>query len=138
MNWWFLAAGSLSLVTAAVHMLLGGPEIHLPVQASEDLSREVRAVMAVVWHGVSAILSLSGAATIYAACTGKLKSTVVFIAAQHAALAALFIGYGFVRFGSLLVIPQWTLFFVIVVLTGLGLRPWSRNPGAGTDPAAIP
>ena len=136
MNWWIFASGLLSLTTAAVHVFLGGPEVHLPVQANDGLTLEVRAVMAVVWHGISAILILSGVAKIYSACTGQIRSAIAFIAAQYLALAALFIGYGAIRFGSLLVIPQWTLFVVILATLGLGLRR-RRAPSRVAAPAEV-
>ena len=117
-----MIGGILSLATAAIHLFLGGPEVHAPIQSNDGLSPEVRATMAVVWHGVTAVLLLSGAVNIYAAYSGRMRSAVALIAAQYLALAALFVGYGFVRFGSLWVMPQWTLFIVLVGLVGMGLR----------------
>lgn len=122
MNWWMMIAGMLSLVTAAIHVYLGGPEVHAPVQSSESLASDVRATMAVVWHGITAILLLSGATKIYAARSGRIGAVVVFIAAQYLAFVALFAGYGLSRFGSLWVLPQWTLFAVILGFIGLGLK----------------
>ncbi|WP_310541154.1 hypothetical protein [Phenylobacterium sp.] len=131
MNWWMMIAGMLSLATAAVHVFLGGPEVHAPVQSSESLALEVRATMAVVWHGITAVLLLSGATKIYAALSGRVSAVVVFIAAQYLAFVALFVGYGLAHFGSLWVLPQWTLFAVIVGFVGLGLKYPTRQGGHG-------
>ena len=136
MNWWMMIAGMLSLVTAAVHVFLGGPEVNAPVQSSESLARDVRATTAVVWHGITAILLLSGAAKVYAACSGRIRSAVVLIAAQYVALVALFAWYSLSQFGSLWVLPQWTLFTVILGFVGLGLKYPARHRGHGTSQIA--
>lgn len=122
MNWWITTSGMFSLVTAAIHVFMGGPEVNAPVQSSDALAPEVRATMAVVWHAITAILVLSGYVKIYAGYSGRMRSTVVFIAAQYIALTVLFMALGFSRFGSLWALPQWSLFVVILGCLGMGLR----------------
>lgn len=133
MNWWMMTAGVLSLLTAAIHVFLGGPEVNAPVQFSEGLALEVRATTAVVWHGITAMLILSGLSKIYAARSGQIGSAVFLVATQYVALAALFIGYGLANFGNLWVLPQWTLFVSILGFVGLGVKYPGRRNGQSAE-----
>jgi hypothetical protein len=110
------AAGCLSLFTTAVHVFLGGPEIHEPLLAS-DASELVRAVGSVVWHAITAILFLNSLALFHAARNPIVaRPLAALICVQYVAFTVLFIGYGLARFGSVFVMPQWTGFLVMSLL----------------------
>lgn len=110
------AAFSLSLLTFGVHVFLGGPEIHEPLLAS-DAPDLARAVASVIWHAVSAFLFLNSLALL---CAAKYPSVArpiaALVAAQYLSFVALFIGYGLTRFGSIAIMPQWTVFLLMSAL----------------------
>jgi len=72
MNPWFVLSGLFSLITAVIHVFLGGPEIHDVVQAASELPSLIRSVCAVIWHAVTAILIINGVLMILAAFIDKL------------------------------------------------------------------
>ncbi len=132
MNPWFVTAGALSLITAGIHAILGGPEIHDVIQAS-SLPTDVRAVSAVIWHGITAIMLVNGGMLIHAARDNCAGSAVMLIVMQYASFTALFIVCNITFFGTLFVMPQWTIFSAITALCITGLM---RGCGkAATRPA---
>jgi hypothetical protein len=109
-------AGCLSLFTTAVHVFLGGPEIHEPLLAS-DAPELVRAVGSVIWHAISAMLFLNSLALFYAARNSfAARPLAALVCVQYFAFAALFIGYGLARFGSVFIMQQWIGFLVMSLL----------------------
>jgi hypothetical protein len=121
MNKPLFAAACLSIFTFSVHVFLGGPEIHVPLLAS-NASDLVRAVGSVIWHAVSALLFLNSLALLYASKKPSLaKPLVILVVFQYFAFVALFIGYGLARFGSITVMPQWTGFLVMSALALWGI-----------------
>ncbi len=128
MNKWIFSAGMLSVLTLLLHVFGGGPEILVPVLESE-LSVELKAILSVVWHMVTAILALNALALFCAARPHAFrKPLVVLVSSQNLAFAALFVFYGLTRLGTLLPMPQWVIFIVLAGLALAGLR----NAG-GTD-----
>jgi len=127
MNLWFVSAGLLSLITALIHVFLGGPEIHDVVQGS-DLSLMSRSVSAVVWHFVTALLIINGALMILAAFVHKLVPAVLLSVVQYVAFGAIFIAYDIARYGDLLAMPQWTLFGLISLCALVGVLRSRRAP----------
>jgi len=122
MNYWILSAGILSLLTLLLHAFSGGPEIHVPILESE-LSVELKAIFSVIWHAITAVLGLSGAALLLTARRRTPpKALILFIFSQYLAFTALFVFYGLTRLESLLPMPQWTIFIVLTGLTLVGLR----------------
>ncbi len=127
MNKWILSAGILSLLTLLAHVFGGGPEIHDPVLES-DLLVELKAVLSVIWHAITAILAINGVALFMASRHARYqKPIVLLIAGQYLAFAALFIFYGWIRLGTLAPMPQWTIFIAISVLALAGLRGFTGS-----------
>jgi hypothetical protein len=121
MNKPLFAAACLSVFTFGVHVFLGGPEIHVPLLAS-NASELVRAVGSVVWHAVSALLLLNSLALFYAAGNPSMaKPLVMLVVLQYLSFVALFTGYGLARFGSITVMPQWTGFLIMSALALWGI-----------------
>ena len=133
MNKPLFAAACLSIFTFGVHVFLGGPEIHEPLLAS-NASDMVRAVGSVIWHAVSAHLLLNSLALLYAARKPLIaRPLVILVAFQYLSFVALFTGYGLARFGSVMVMPQWTGFLVISALALWGID--RRQPALQTGAA---
>ncbi len=123
MNKLILSAGILSVLTLFAHVFGGGPEIHIPVLES-DLSLELKAILSVVWHAVTAVLVINSVALFLAAKSkGAEKMLVVFVSSQYLALAILFLFYGITHLGTLLLMPQWSVFLLMPALALAGLRP---------------
>ncbi|WP_299424975.1 hypothetical protein [uncultured Shimia sp.] len=120
MNKWMLTAAGLLFLTTGVHVFLGGPEIHVPIQESE-LHPAVRAVGAVVWHAVTVMLLVFGAACAWLARNSNAPLAWLMIATQIG-FAGLFIGYGMTLLGNLTVMPQWIIFALISAIIGIGIR----------------
>lgn len=113
-----LAAGILSLLTCLAHVIGGGKEFHLPMRASA-LPAPERAVWSIVWHQITALLALNGAALIAAACRPDQAPEIAALpVALSAAFAVLFPFFSHSHLGSVRALPQWTAFLAI---TGLGL-----------------
>ena len=119
-NYWFIAAGLLMASCAGIHAFLGGPEINAPVQAA-DLDPVVRSVMDVVWHALTGLFLIFGAALIW---ISRSRNIGLFwtILATNGFFIALFLAIGVAMLGSITLMPQWTLFAAISALMLLGLR----------------
>ncbi|GAB5445699.1 hypothetical protein [Gymnodinialimonas sp.] len=113
-------AGGLYLATAAIHALVGGPEVNAPVQAS-DLDPLVRAVSAVVWHALTALFIVLGVALLWTARRVSVALVWVVLAVS-VAFVGLFLGVGVVALGSVWPMPQWVLFGGIAGVLGWGVR----------------
>lgn len=114
-------ASILSLLTCAVHVFLGGPEIHDALMAS-DAPDYARAVGSVVWHATSAILFINSLALIYGARNRTAARPLVWLVLAHyLAFAGLFLACGVVYFGSVLIMMQWVAFLAISLLALWGI-----------------
>ena len=123
MNKLILSAAMLSVLTLFAHVFGGGPEIHVPVLES-SLSLELKAVLSVVWHAITAMLLINSVALFLAAKSQySQKTLVLFVSVQYLAFAALFVFYGFTHLGTLLLMPQWSVFLLMPALAFAGLRP---------------
>ncbi len=122
MNKWILSASIVSGLTLLIHALAGELLFHTPAMQS-NLSIENKMVLSVVWHGITGVMALSFVALVLAARSMPHKnSLLIFIAAQYATMAALFIGYGLVRLGSVTIMPQWTILLVLAALILMATR----------------
>jgi len=131
MNKWMITAAGLLFLTTGVHVFLGGPEIHLPIQES-NLAPPVRAVAAVVWHAVTVILFVFGGACAWLARNPNPPLAWTLVAVQLG-FVALFIGYGMTLLGNLTVMPQWIIFSLISAVIAMGVRADKATaPGAVT------
>lgn len=120
MNKPMLAAGGLMAITYLVHVFAGGPEIHHAIQAS-DLTLELRAISAIIWHMVTVILSAFAVALLWLAIRQNRALAWLTIVVQLG-FAGLFLFYGLTMLGSPWPMPQWIAFLLIPALTLLGLR----------------
>jgi hypothetical protein len=135
MNRWLLSAGLLALFTAAVHVVAGGRGIAAPLLAS-TLAEVPRITLYGVWHLVSLVLALSGAALLLAARPRALAPARWMVAF----IGALWLGFGLVLLGIAalqpgggwwLKLPQWLLLMPVGALALAALR--TPNPsGAGS------
>jgi len=122
LNYWTLSAGILSGLLIFVHIFGGGPEIHNPMLES-DLPQSIKSVWSVVWHAITLLLILGTIVLVYAALyPGQINSAVVLICAMYFGFALLFVAYGIVQLGSVIIMPQWIAFGLIALLAGIGLR----------------
>ncbi len=124
MDYWYLAATALSVATIGAHVIGGGPEIHQPVLKS-DLAKDVKTVVSVIWHAITAIMVLS-AIWLGLASVGRGLGGMPYIAAQFFAFTGLFMLYGYLRFGSLFKFPQVYIFFSLGLLVFVGY--WREIP----------
>lgn len=123
MNKLILSAAILSALTLFAHVFGGGPEIHVPVLES-NLPLELKAILSVVWHIVTAVLVINSMALFLAARPKSVaKMLVLFVSSQYLLFAALFVFYGITQLGTLLPMPQWSVFLLIPALALAGLRP---------------
>jgi hypothetical protein len=120
-NNWIAAAGLLSLGLTAIHVVAGGHDVHLPILDS-SLSPTLKGFVSVVWHGVTAMLAICTGMLFVAAQDGANRSLLTrLVIGQYMAFVALFLFYGVVRFGSILIMPPWIGFGLISVVAGIGL-----------------
>lgn len=120
MNKWMMTAAGLLFLTTGVHVFLGGPEIHVPIQES-DLHPVIRAVGAVVWHAVTVMLLVFGAGCAWLARNSNAPMAWLMIATQLG-FVGLFIGYGMVLLGNLTDMPQWIIFGLTSAVIAMGIR----------------
>lgn len=120
-RFWCLAAGAFSILTSALHVIGGGPEFHGPALQS-TLPDQWKAAFSTIWHGVTAILFLNGAFLIFAALALRKNTLLLWLELLvNFCIAALFFGYGLVRLGTVLELPQWLAFLAISTSVGLAL-----------------
>ncbi len=110
-NRWMASASAMMGVTVLVHVFVGGPEIHVPVQAS-TLDPVVRGVSAVLWHGMTALLAICAVALAWLARHRNRPLEWVLIALQ-VSFAGLFLWVGAAQLGDLWPMPQWIIFLGI-------------------------
>lgn len=121
MNPWLLASGLCAILLGLVHIFPGGREFHRPMVASL-WPEPAKAAWSVVWHAMSAILLFGGIALIAAARWPEYALALAALPlALFLATAALFVGYGLTRLGSVRILPQWTAFLILSGLCVLGL-----------------
>lgn len=119
---WNLAAFALMALTVVAHAFGGGPEIWLPVYAS-DLSEQVRITMGLVWHGLTVIFIIMAGLSLVAYWQSKLSAGInlclLFINLGIGGLALI---YGFSSTGGVLLLPQWVLFLPMAAFTYLAFK----------------
>ena len=126
---WFLGAAALGFASTALHELSGGPEIMDPLYASAVPVASV-AVLDVVWQQVTALLFGGGLVATLAAFRPAWRRPVAWLLGGHyLVVAAIFIGWGAMWFGSPWPMPQWVLFLLMAGLMFAGLHfNASRSP----------
>lgn len=136
-NYWMAAASLLLCVTAAVHVFLGGPEIHHVVQATDALPIEIRAISAVLWHAVTVVLLVLATGCLWLIGHPNPPLANVMIAVQLG-FAGLFVFYGMARLQTLWIMPQWIIFLLIPAVMGLGMLRQGRAHASHRYDRAFP
>jgi hypothetical protein len=103
-----ILSGLILIAAFAVHTFVGGPEVYAPLQIA-GLDPVLTAILSTVWHIVTATLALIALAALWLIRAPN-PPLALLVAGLSAACAALFLGFGLVRFGDLLTMPQWTIF----------------------------
>jgi hypothetical protein len=115
MNTIILLAAVLMCVTVLVHVVIGGREVMQPLRGS-DLPPLVRAVMDVVWHGVTVtLMALAGG--LFWLTWNDNPPLLWIVNAIQVGFAGLFIWYGITQLRSLWPMPQWIIFLGVPALT---------------------
>jgi hypothetical protein len=121
-SWWFLAAAAVSLITSAIHVLAGTPEIMSPLLAS-SLPPVVKSVVDVMWHQITALLLIGSGASLVASARPAWRLPVaILIGGQFALIAVLFLALGAMWFSSPWPMPQWVLFGGMAALLLVGYQ----------------
>ncbi len=115
-----LTAAGLMGLTVFIHVFMGGPEVHDPMLNS-TLTIGLKAFASILCHAVTVVLVVFTFALYSLARKPNLQLEATLGAIQLG-FAALFIGYGVVRLGSIWPMPQWTIFAGLPLLTRIGQR----------------
>jgi len=111
-----MTAAALLGLTAAVHVLMGAPEIYDPLRAATD-APVLRLYLALLWHFVTAFFVLGALAVGWAAFAPRARrQTTVAVALLLLAMGALFAGFGLAVLGEVWTAPQWLIALVIGTL----------------------
>ena len=82
----------------------------------------VKGFASVVWHGISVSLFISSVMLLIAARSRSHAHILTWIViVYYIAFAGLFLFYGFMRFGTVMLMPPWIGFLIIVLMAGAGL-----------------
>ena len=116
----------LSLILTGLHVFGGGPDVHIPLLES-NASDVVKGFASVVWHSITIALLL-GSLMLFIAARNEVSRYVLtwLVIGFYTAFAGLFVFYGIVRFGNILVMPPWIGFVVIVSVAYIGLSIGAR------------
>ncbi len=121
-----LLAAVLMAITLIVHVLAGGQGVYAPLLAETDVPG-LQAFISVLWHFVTValVVLMVGLAHLARHPNFALEAT---LSAMQLGLAALFIAYGIARLGTVWLMPQWTVFLLVPLLTRWGqTRPATRT-----------
>lgn len=121
MHWTRVSAALMGL-TFLIHVFAGGPDVHTPLQMALT-APGLAAFAAILWHAVTVVLTVLTFGLWWLADRDDPKFEAVLSGIQIG-FAALFIGYGALRLGTLWPMPQWIIFLAIPALTRFGQ---SRN-----------
>ncbi len=120
-NRFLIVAGVLSLGLTGIHVIGGGQDVHVPLLQS-NADDVVKGFASVVWHGVTAALLICSVMLLVAATNDRLRvGYTAVVLAFYLAFAGLFLGYGMLRFGSVLLMPPWIGFLIISAVAAMGL-----------------
>jgi len=122
-----LVAACLMTLTLGVHVIAGGSEVHAGLQAV-PMSDGLSAFAAILWHAVTVNLAVFSLALFWLAFHPD-PALALTISAIQIGFAGLFIWYGLTRLGSVLPMPQWSVFMLVPLLT---LWPLRRSKAAVT------
>ncbi|MEP2717313.1 hypothetical protein [Pseudophaeobacter sp.] len=115
------SAGVLSLALTAVHVLGGGPDVHVPLLES-NATDVLKGFVSVIWHAVTANLLICSAMLLIAAVNKTYRGLLTgLVLANYVAFMGLFLFYGITRLGSVLVMLPWIGFAAIIFVSVIGL-----------------
>ncbi|SOE08299.1 hypothetical protein SAMN05877838_0008 [Hoeflea halophila] len=120
-------AAALMAVTVAIHVFMGGPEVHEPMLA-EVTDITLNGYVSVLWHAVTVVLTALAAGLAVLAFRRDHALEAVLSGVQIG-FAGLFVAYGLVRLGNLTDMPQWIIFLSIPLIARIGQ---SRRSTAGS------
>jgi hypothetical protein len=109
-----LAAAGLMAATFALHVFGGGPEFHDRIQAL-DIDVPLRAISAILWHGISFLLALQTFALLWLSRHPD-RAVSILLTAIQIGFAGLFLFYGQTMLGTVWVLGQWTIFLALAGL----------------------
>ena len=112
-------AATLTALGCVVHIFLGTGDILNPVLAS-TLDPTVQAVMAVVWHAISALLFIFAIGLAWLSRHANTPLALVLIS-LNLSFVVLFLAYGVLLLGTVWPMPQWILFGAISAAMGWGM-----------------
>lgn len=120
-----LSAAALLALTAAVHVVLGAPEVYEPLLAA-TAAPVLRLYLSLLWHFVTAFFLLGALASVWAAFAPLARhQTAACVAVLLMAMGALFAGFGLAVLGEVWTAPQW------ILALGIGtLLLWPPRAGA--------
>ena len=125
MNYWFLSAAFMSLVTLLVHFVAGGRFIARPLLAADELPVEVKYTSYYCWHLVTFIL----AGLVLAFVRAGIAAGGREVAASGVMFAMVAAAWSFAMVSRWRLpwykFPQGVLFVLIALPGGLGL--WFRS-----------
>lgn len=129
-NGWLIGAAVLAVLTAAVHLFAGTPEVHAPLLGA-GFDTLVMLELYAVWHLVSVALALTAGVLVWSAW-GRREAhagAVRLISAMWALFGAVFIGVDLWLAGpsGLLTAPQWTILLLVGVLGFAGANASERR-----------
>ncbi|TDR41212.1 hypothetical protein DFR29_111124 [Tahibacter aquaticus] len=120
MNAWLVAASLAAFATFLVHTFVGGRQIAAPLLQARSLARIPRLTVYYCWHMVTLLLLAMAAALGWAAYQANV-ALVLLVLALSAGFAGLSLAL-VVRFRvSAWLMPQWSFFVVIALLSAAGL-----------------
>lgn len=120
------AAAILTFLTLGLHIFGGGPQYHDTALAS-NLTTEEKALYSVLWHAITATLSIATATFALNARTPTYRPASLTIITQFLAFTALFLFYGTTRLGTLLPLGQWMIFAGISAVAIWGIMQQAKN-----------
>lgn len=120
MDPWIGAAAVAAFVTFLIHTFLGGREIATPLLAATDLRRIPKYTSYYCWHMVTIVLLAMAAGLAWGGWSGD-RAMVVAVFALAVAFCALSVAMVRAFRVNPWHMPQWSLFLVIAVLSGVGV-----------------
>ncbi len=152
LNFWFALAALISLLTLLAHAKSGPNALLTPVELS-NLSPALKALVAILWHGLTATLAINTLALVWLArATASTNlahpadpdntvapgtpphrpfraALALSVMAQFATLSGIFLYAGWSRLGSVWILPQWLAGLTVFLLCLPGILHERRPAG---------
>ena len=89
MNSYFIVSGSMSLILAGVHYLVGTPRVVKPINEVDGLSARIKLLAHGSWQAVTVMLLAMAGAMFWAAAHAESTALVVLVCLQAAAITVM-------------------------------------------------